>query len=170
METFSDYSDRTDALAKHLGLRIADLSETIGTSVDMIMGYRTGRYPISAKAWRKLAAAEREAGIKAGMNLEEPSGSAYAAPSTTGFEQYLKFIRLCREEAQAVAGSDSAMTERILDRLIATWLSSRMNQPPHVSAPAGAAIPSDAELMRQAAENVKRRQQQELKGPRREAS
>lgn len=32
-------------------------------SEDMVMGYRTGRYPITEKAWRKLSFAEVNAGI-----------------------------------------------------------------------------------------------------------
>lgn len=44
----------------------------------MLFAYRTGKSPISAKAWRKLEAAEREAGIGVG---EETASVPSAGPS-----------------------------------------------------------------------------------------
>ena len=41
----------------------------------MLFGYRSGKYPISSKAWRKLEAAEREAGLG--------TREAHAAPTPT---------------------------------------------------------------------------------------
>jgi hypothetical protein len=64
MANNSDFSDRTDALAAHLQIRIAELTDRLGLSRDSLMGYRTGRYTISEKAWRKLEAAEAAASIK----------------------------------------------------------------------------------------------------------
>lgn len=58
MGDFSEFSERTDALAARLGLRIVDLPGILRVSEDMLMGYRSGRHRITAKAWRKLAAAE----------------------------------------------------------------------------------------------------------------
>ena len=58
------FSERTDALASHFGIRVIDLPKKIKISEDMLMGYRTGRYPISKKAWMKLDQAEIEAGLR----------------------------------------------------------------------------------------------------------
>ncbi|MBC8010052.1 MAG: hypothetical protein H7067_08145 [Burkholderiales bacterium] len=60
---FSAFSARTEALAAKLGVRVIDLPGVLGFSLDMLTGYRSGRYPISIKAWRKLESAEAAAGI-----------------------------------------------------------------------------------------------------------
>lgn len=59
-ENFSEFARRSDQLAEELGIRVSDLPGKLGISEDMLMGYRTGRYPISSRAWRKLNAAESE--------------------------------------------------------------------------------------------------------------
>lgn len=59
----SEFCTRTDGLASHYKIRVVDLPDRLKISEDMLMGYRTGRYPISAKAWGKLHNAEIEAGI-----------------------------------------------------------------------------------------------------------
>lgn len=61
--SFSLFSQRTEVLATKLGVRLLDLPEKTGISERMLFGYRSGVYPISGKAWAKLAAAERAAGI-----------------------------------------------------------------------------------------------------------
>lgn len=57
-ENFSEYSERTEALARNLGVNLSDLPEKIGVSNSMFHAYRSGKYPISQKAWRKLEQAE----------------------------------------------------------------------------------------------------------------
>lgn len=81
---YSDFSDRTDALAQKLGVRLVDLTDKLSMSADMIMGYRTGRYPITAKAWKKLHAAEDAAGLVAKHHdvvRYKPSGDVDVATS-----------------------------------------------------------------------------------------
>jgi hypothetical protein len=54
---------RSDDLALKLRMNLTDLARHIDLSDGSFFGYRTGRVTISAKAWRKLEAAERAAGI-----------------------------------------------------------------------------------------------------------
>ena len=63
-EKFSEYSERTEFLATSLRQNLSDLPEKIGVSPSMFYSYRTGKHPISAKAWRKLEVAEKAAGIE----------------------------------------------------------------------------------------------------------
>jgi len=87
----SDFSDRTDALAAHLSIRIAELTERLGLSRDSLMGYRTGRYSISSKAWRKLETAEAAAGIKPVAPAAVPAAEAvYAGGSQAELAQKLR--------------------------------------------------------------------------------
>lgn len=71
MQQKSEFAQRTDALAEHLGIRVIDLPSRLKMSEDMLMGYRTGRYEISKKAWGKLEVAEVEAGVGAVVKVEE---------------------------------------------------------------------------------------------------
>jgi hypothetical protein len=56
--SFIDFSERTEALAVALGKNVSELPVFIGISPSMLHSYRSGKLPISAKAWRKLEAAE----------------------------------------------------------------------------------------------------------------
>ena len=62
-QNFSEYFERTRVLADRLGIPVVDLPPHVGISKAMLFAYRKGKYPISWKAWRKLEAAERAAGI-----------------------------------------------------------------------------------------------------------
>lgn len=57
-QSIANFSERTDALASALKISLRDLAERIGISQAMLFAYRTGKQPISLKAWRKLEAAE----------------------------------------------------------------------------------------------------------------
>lgn len=73
-EFFSEFSERTETLARFMGLRLSDLPENIGVSASMFYAYRSGKYPISSKAWRKLEQAEKAAGITPETNaVSEPT-------------------------------------------------------------------------------------------------
>ncbi|MDR1282213.1 MAG: hypothetical protein LBK99_15540 [Opitutaceae bacterium] len=87
MDDNSDFSDRTDALAHHLGIRIAELTDRLNLSRDSLMGYRTGRYPISAKAWRKLESAEMAAGILPKKQVPNLPRTALTLPPLTPAER-----------------------------------------------------------------------------------
>lgn len=68
-QNFSEYFERTRALAEKLGIPVVELPDHIGVSKAMLFAYRKGKYPISWKAWRKLEAAELAAGI--GVSYEK---------------------------------------------------------------------------------------------------
>jgi NH3-dependent NAD+ synthetase len=96
---FSEFSRRSDTLAGVLKIRVSDLPEKIGISEDMLMGYRTGRYPISAKAWRKLQVAETSAGMvqkKHDVILYKPDGT--------------------RDDAASIANLFELNPEKLIDR------------------------------------------------------
>lgn len=71
------FLQRTDDLAARLGCRLLDLPEKIGISERSLFGYRSGKNPVTAKALRKLQAAERAAGIDRAN-----------VPATTGKESF----------------------------------------------------------------------------------
>ena len=57
------FLQRTDDLTARLNCYLRDLPAKIGISERSMFGYRAGKYPVTAKALRKLEAAERAAGI-----------------------------------------------------------------------------------------------------------
>lgn len=75
--TFSHFSHRTEILADKLNVQLQELGRVLGVSNRMLFGYRSGSYPISDKAWRKLEAAEKAAGI----GHERPQSAVFDAPS-----------------------------------------------------------------------------------------
>jgi hypothetical protein len=81
--SFSQFFYRTDLLADHFRVPVAALADKIGISERMLFGYRSGKYPISAKAWRKLEAAERAAGIGVAEHPPNPrAGPATLPPNS----------------------------------------------------------------------------------------
>lgn len=141
-QSASHFSERTDALAKSLGVSLRNLGPKMDLSTAMLFAYRSGKHVISRKAWAKLERAEIRSNFSC---VEEPKGNYSTGTPVQGpkFEDYLRFIRLCRDEAIAISHGDTAMCERIMDRLIATWCMSQ-------------ALPKQevAEMMKQAEANV----------------
>lgn len=80
------FSDKTDRLAEKLGVTLKELTGVLGFSTDSLFGYRTGRLPISAKAWRKLRNAEHQAGLISDPNQTQIGGSNFPrnTPSLLG--------------------------------------------------------------------------------------
>ncbi len=64
-QNIGEFSERTDRLAEKLGLPLRELGDRIGVSTAMLFAYRSGKNPISVKAWKKLEQAELESGIGA---------------------------------------------------------------------------------------------------------
>ncbi len=62
-ETSDTFLRRSDALCSKLRCDLEDLPGLLGFSRASLFGYRNGSRTITTKAWRKLEAAEREAGI-----------------------------------------------------------------------------------------------------------
>lgn len=103
--SFSDFEQRTDALAAHLELTLDALPNVLGISRDMLFGYRRGRYPITRKAASKLLAAEREAGLSLTLVKSETDGSV------------LNELRGAIEKAQTAESLISDL-KRTLEKLI----------------------------------------------------
>ena len=59
----SHFFERTNLLASVFSVNLKELPRKIGISERMFYGYRTAKYPVTAKVWLKLEAAERAAGI-----------------------------------------------------------------------------------------------------------
>lgn len=57
-DTFLDFSDRTNFLAEFLKLNLGDLPDLLGISRASFFSYRTGKRPLTKKAWVKLEALE----------------------------------------------------------------------------------------------------------------
>lgn len=62
---FRNFLERTDMLAKNLRVSLRELAPIMELSVASLFGYRSGAIRLSVKAWRKLEAAEKAAGIAA---------------------------------------------------------------------------------------------------------
>jgi hypothetical protein len=69
------FLQRTDALASVLACNLNDLPAKIGISERSLYGYRAGKYPVTAKALRKLAAAEKAAGMHRQRNENTQSSA-----------------------------------------------------------------------------------------------
>ena len=63
MRNSETFLERTDLLAARLGVQMGELLPILEISRASFFSYRSGKRPISAKAWRKLEKAEREAGV-----------------------------------------------------------------------------------------------------------
>jgi ribosome-binding protein aMBF1 (putative translation factor) len=74
-ENYSEFSERTEVLASNLGINLSDLPAKIGVSNSMFHAYRSGKYPISEKAWSKLERCEQAAGIN-GEGTQSAQSSA----------------------------------------------------------------------------------------------
>lgn len=73
----SQFSERTEALAKRLGVPLRELGPRIGLSTSIIFAYRNGSQEISDKAWSKLERAERGEPETYGDALHEPPQAPY---------------------------------------------------------------------------------------------
>lgn len=88
-------------------------------SEDMLMGYRTGRYQISAKAWRKLEQAEIAAGLRAApfqgveqtLNAAPPDVRAQFLGPDTAWNHYLQMEVLLDHLLQERAGKHMSPDE-----------------------------------------------------------
>lgn len=82
------FSQRTDALAFALGVSLRELGGKVGVSTAMIFAYRSGRTPVSGKAWKKILTAEHAAGIRSendvmGAMIREDQEGHYDGPRDT---------------------------------------------------------------------------------------
>lgn len=104
------FSEKSEKLAAHLGVKLDELPARLGVSKDMFYAYRTGRYPISKKAWRKL----REAEIAAGLHT---SAASYGEPDQiTRLEQGIAWLE---KEVAALKTQRAAAEKALAERLAA---------------------------------------------------
>jgi len=90
----SHFSQRTDRLAEILGCNLNDLPGKIGISQRSLYGYRSGKYPVTAKALRKLNAAEVAAKIS---NNDPGSAEHFTDPKFPGVGETA--CRACEDPA-----------------------------------------------------------------------
>lgn len=100
-ETPIDFLKRSDALALALQKNVQDLTEVLGVSRASLFSYRTGKRPITSKAWRKLEQAERAAGM--------------LPPSPTYTQEAVKQNRLRERHADAMDDRDYGPVEEMSD-------------------------------------------------------
>lgn len=124
IKSFSEFSERTEELAHRIERNLKDLPALLGVSPSMFWGYRTGKYPISAKAWRKLAAAEAKAGIiktedKAIVDKQVKTAlSLREAPPAARSSAAIQATRWAAQRARERFPDDLAAQEAYLDGLL----------------------------------------------------
>lgn len=79
-----EFSQRTDGLARRLGVPLNDLEGSTGISSRMLYAYRKDGYPITRKAWAKLEAAEAVAGIAVSREKSQQQSMSSSAKSDAG--------------------------------------------------------------------------------------
>jgi len=79
-ETFRNFLERTDCLASRLGIDLGELMDVLDMGRASFFSYRTGKRPISRKAWNKLEAAERSAGVGLEPEIEEDDSPSHSVP------------------------------------------------------------------------------------------
>jgi hypothetical protein len=114
-KSFQSFCERTDLLATFLRLNVSDLPAKIEVSTSMFHSYRSGKQPISDKAWRKLEAAEARAGIGQPLGADaESSGKVKDSGAAMGGKE---------------AGKDyKTLFYKVAQESDLTWLLDRVDQ------------------------------------------
>jgi hypothetical protein len=113
--TFLDFSRRTAELAAARGCDVQDLAAPngpLGFSRASLFAYRTGKAKITDKAWAKLAAAEREAGIGAPAHAP-PAPPSSPAPKSFSEMSLADLLESLPEAARPVAARFGLKTMEI---------------------------------------------------------
>lgn len=105
-QNFSEFFNRTENLAEKLGVRAIDLPAIMDVSKAMLFAYRKGKYPISWRAWRKLEAAERAAGLA-------PAETPAAAPERSHTTARDDTLPTTAAQLAALEASISARLDKI---------------------------------------------------------
>lgn len=95
-ESQLEFSGRTDRLAAALGLTVSELTKVLTLSNGMLFAYRSGKNPISDKAWEKLESAEIKAGLK------KPPDDANPRPGSWGVIERKAYAQRLRDQAIAL--------------------------------------------------------------------
>jgi len=116
------FLQRTDALALARSCLLKDLPEIIGISERSLFGYRAGKYPVTAKALRKLQAAEAATGISASqwkaddpatVNEDTPAYGAKATRREAGERSIMERLEILESDNAAMKASIARLTEII---------------------------------------------------------
>ena len=118
------FLQRTDALASVLGCYLRDLPAKIGISERSMFGYRAGKYPVTAKALRKLEAAEQAAGISAAKpkfavreanpkDLPTGNGEKFSADTTLFPDAAPEDLEAARREIAMISSRLAAIQARL---------------------------------------------------------
>lgn len=99
-----EFSQRTDALAKRLGVALNDLHAHTGFSSRMLYAYRTEGGEISRKAWGKLLAAEIKAGIAVKPPVSQQSAEGNQALEGPNLAEAAAMLR--RQAAELLQTAD----------------------------------------------------------------
>lgn len=117
-DTFDIFLRRTDFLAHHLKCEIERLPDMLGISRASLFGYRSGARPITNKAWRKLEAAERAAGL-GHVRADEASQNQVRADLISAAEKKLLRVeelsdvdRLRAELSEKISALTTVITEQ----------------------------------------------------------
>ena len=78
----TNFSERTDALARFRNCSLRDLAGFIGISQAMLFAYRSGKSEPSLKVWRKLERAERDCGLQEEKGNFVPRGTKLKGSDT----------------------------------------------------------------------------------------
>jgi hypothetical protein len=105
------FSERTDVLAKRLGVPMRHLGHKLDLSPAMLFGYRSGKYAISAKAWAKLERAEAALNQSQVSALEEKRDAATGASVPSRSEIEKRFADLLRAAERVPGGLGWVMVQ-----------------------------------------------------------
>lgn len=108
-------------MAEELNVLLKELPSIIGISERMFYGYRSGKYPITEKAWRKLEASEREAGITATATITNNPTPQNDIDSFTPDEHIQSALHAIDEKLEKMQDQIQEMTS-ILE-CIQKWIS-----------------------------------------------
>ncbi|WP_457795381.1 helix-turn-helix domain-containing protein [Horticoccus sp. 23ND18S-11] len=70
-------------MAEKIGLPLRELGERIGISTAMLFAYRSGKNPISVKAWKKLEQAERAGGLSPAPSFDATTDGDHQSGSAS---------------------------------------------------------------------------------------
>ena len=111
-ETFETFLQRSEILAEMLHLSVEEAAEQIGVSRASFWGYRSGARSISPKAWRKLEAAEKAAGIGVDPVSKKSNEIHVSHLNTPAPDQMADRIERMESQLSRLAAAIEALVEK----------------------------------------------------------
>lgn len=103
-ESTLEFLERTDRLASALSITVSELAKVISLSNGMLFAYRTGKNPVSEKAWIKLRAAEHKAGIGVKTPIDPPAPVVSSSVPELRVREAAAILR--RQAAELIEAAD----------------------------------------------------------------